>query len=128
MKTTVMLLLTKDSELEDFVAETLLELGGVSHLTHDAGDALETVCGVHDLDLAVIDFEHGAHGMTLLSAISMLREDLPVIVITHDDEKHVEALAYTNGATACFSKPVSTTQLVAAIRKVCGTKVERVLA
>jgi CheY-like chemotaxis protein len=128
MKTTVMLLLTKDSELEDFVAETLLELGGVSHLTHDAGDALETVCGVHDLDLAVIDFEHGAHGMTLLSAISMLREDLPVIVITHDDEKHVEALAYTNGASACFSKPVSTRRLVAAIRKFCGTKVERVLA
>ena len=32
--------------------------------------------------------------MTLLSAISTLREDLPVIVITRDDEKHVEALAY----------------------------------
>jgi DNA-binding response OmpR family regulator len=66
--------------------------------------------------------------MTLLSAISVLREDLPIIVITHDDEKHVEALAYTNGASACFSKPVSTRQLVAAIRKFCGTKVERVLA
>ena len=128
MKTTVMVLLTNDSELEDAVAEALLELGGVSHLTRDAGDALETVCGVHDLDLAIIDFEHGPHGMTLLSAISMLREDLPIIVITHDDEKHVEALAYTNGATACFSKPVSTTQLVAAIREFCGPRVERALA
>ena len=49
--------------------------------------------------------------MTLLSAISTLREDLPVIVITRDDEEHVEALAYTNGATACFSKPAVTTQL-----------------
>jgi CheY-like chemotaxis protein len=128
MKTTVMVLLTNDSELEDAVAEALLELGGVSHLTCDAGHALETVCGVQDLDLAVIDFEHGPHGMTLLSAISTLRGDLPVIVITHDDEKHVEALAYTNGATACFSKPVSTTQLVAAIREFCGPKVERALA
>jgi CheY-like chemotaxis protein len=128
MKTTVMLLLTNDSGLEDAVAEALLELGGVSHLKRDAGDALETVCGVHDLDLAVIDFEHGPHGMTLLSAMSMLREDLPIIVITHDDEKHVEALAYTNGAIACFSKPVSTPQLVAAIHKFCGTKVEPVLA
>jgi CheY-like chemotaxis protein len=123
-----MLLLTNDSELEDSVAEALLELGGVSYLKRDAGDALETVCGVRDLDLAVIDFEHGPHGMKLLSAISMLREDLPIIVITHDDEKHVEALAYTNGAGACFSKPVSTRQLVAAIRKFCGTKVERVFA
>ncbi len=33
MKTTVMLLLTNDNELEDAVAEALLELGGVSHLT-----------------------------------------------------------------------------------------------
>ena len=128
MKTKVMLLLTNDSELEDAVAEALLELGGVSHLTRDAGHALETVSGVHDLDLAIIDFEHGPHGITLLSAISMLRGDLPVIVITHDDEKHVEALAYTNGATACFSKPVSTTRLVAAIREFCGPKVERALA
>jgi Response regulators consisting of a CheY-like receiver domain and a winged-helix DNA-binding domain len=128
MKILMMLLLTNDGELEDSVAEALLELGGVSHLTRDAGDALETVCGVHDLDLAVIDFEHGPHGMTLLSAIRMLREDLPIIVITHDDEKHVEALACANGATACFSKPVSTTQLVAAIREVCGPRVERVFA
>lgn len=123
-----MFLLTNDSELEDAVAEALLELGGVSHLTRDAGDALETVCGVHDLDLAVIDFEHGPHGMTLLRAIGMLREDLPVIVVTHDDEKHVEALAYTNGAAACFSKPVSTTQLAAAIREFCGPRVEQALA
>jgi CheY-like chemotaxis protein len=124
MKTTVMLLLTNDSELEDSVAKALLELGGVSHLTHDAGDALETVCGVHDLDLAVIDFEHGPHGMTLLSAISMLREDLPIIVITHDDVKHVEALAYTNGAATCFSKPVSVTQLASAIRELQRLKPE----
>src|SRR6478609_4912134 len=128
MKTTVMVLLTNDNELEDAVAEALLEVGGVSHLTSDASHALETVCGVPDLDLAIIDFEHGPHGMTLLSAIRMLRGDLPVIVITHDDEKHVEALAYTNGATACFLKPISTTQLVAAIREFCGPRVERALA
>jgi two-component system, NarL family, nitrate/nitrite response regulator NarL len=119
-----MLLLTNDSELEDSVAEALLELGGVSHLTRDAGDALETVCGVHDLDLAVIDFEHGPHGMTLLSAITMLREDLPIIVITRDDDKHVEALAYANGATACFPKPVSVAQLASAIRKLQRLKPE----
>src|SRR5512132_2937941 len=126
MKTTVMLLLTNDSELEDAVAEALLELGGASHLTRDAGDALETVCGVHDLDLAVIDFEHGPHGMTLLSAISALREDMPVIVITRDDEEHVEALAYANGATACFSKQAVATQLANAIRKLSKPRPEQV--
>ena len=106
MKIPVMLLLTNDRELEDSVAEALSELAEVSHLTR-CRQALETVCGVRDLDLAVIDFEHGPHGMTLLSAITVLREDLPIIVITRDDDKHVEALAYANGATACFPKPVS---------------------
>jgi len=125
MKTPVMLLLTNDDALEGLVAKILAEIGGVSHLTRDAGDALETICGVHDLHLAIIDFEHGAHGMTLLNAISTVREDLPVIVITHDDEQHVEALAYANGAGACFPKPVLRTQLAHAIRELCKPRLER---
>lgn len=123
-----MLLLTNDNELEESVADALSEIGGISHLTHDPGDALETVCGIHDLDLAVIDFEHGPHGMTLLSAISTLREDVPVIVITRDDEEHVEALAYANGATACFSKQAVATQLANAIRKLYNSRIEQVFA
>ena len=51
------------------------------------------LCCVNDLDLAIIDFEHGPHGMTPLRALSNLREDLPVVVITRDDEKHVEEVA-----------------------------------
>jgi DNA-binding NarL/FixJ family response regulator len=87
---------------------------------------LEIICGVNDLDLAVIDFEHGPHGMTLLSAISTLREDLPVVVITRDDEKHVEALAYANGATACFSKQAAATQLANAIRELSKPRPQQV--
>jgi CheY-like chemotaxis protein len=128
MKTPVILLLTNDNGLEDLVAQALSEIGAVSHLTRDAGDALEIICGVHDLDLAVIDFEHGPHGMTLLSAISTLREDLPVIVITHDDEKHVEELAYANGATACFSKQAVATELANAIGELCKPMLEQALA
>jgi CheY-like chemotaxis protein len=128
MKTPVMLLLTNDNELEESVADALSEIGGISHLTRAAGDALETICGVDDLDLAIIDFEHGPHGMTLLSAISTLREDLPVIVITRDDEKHVEELAYTNGATACFSKQAVGMQLASAIRQWCKPTIEQAFA
>ena len=72
MNAPVILLLTNDNELEDSVADSLSEIGGVSHLTSDPGDALELICSVNDLDVAVIDFEHGPHGMTLLSAISTL--------------------------------------------------------
>jgi DNA-binding NtrC family response regulator len=128
MKTPVMLLLTNDSELEELVADALSEIGAISHLTRDASNALETICCMEDLDLAIIDFEHGPHGMTLLSAISALREDMPVIVITRDDEQHVEALAYANGATACLSKQAVATQLANAIRQLCKPTVEQAFA
>jgi DNA-binding NarL/FixJ family response regulator len=57
-----------------------------------------------------------------------LREDLPVIVITRDDEEHVEALAYANGATACFSKQAVATQLAKTIRKLSEPRPEQVFA
>jgi DNA-binding response OmpR family regulator len=120
MKTAVVLLLTNDPQLEETVAQTLSENGGVGHLAHDPGDALQLVCGLgRHLDFAIIDFDHGPHGITLLGAINMCREDFPVVVITRDDEKHVEALAYANGATACFTKPVSVAQLADAMRQSC---------
>jgi len=128
MKTTVTLLLTSDNELEELVADVLSKIGAISHLTYDAGDALETICSVNDLDLAIIDFEQGPHGMTLISAISALRDEMPVIVITRDDEQHVEALAYTNGATACLSKQAVKTQLAKTICKLCASKREQVFA
>lgn len=128
MKTPVMLLLTNDNELEESVADALSGIGGISHLTRDASDALEIICGVDDLDLAIIDFEHGPHGITLLRAINTLREDLPVIVITRDDEKHVEALAYANGARACFSKWAVSTQLANAIQELSKARAEQVFA
>ena len=128
MRTPVIVLLTNDNGLEDSVADALLEIGGVSHLTRSAGDALEIICGVHDLDLAVIDFEHGPHGMTLLSAINTLREDLPIIAITRDDEEHVEALAYANGAAACLSKQAVATQLAQTIRELSERIPEQVYA
>ena len=128
MKAPVMLLLTSDNELEEAVADALTEIGGISHLTRDAGDALETICGTNDLDLAIIDFEHGPRGITLLSALGALRADMSVIVITRDDEQHVEALAYTNGATACLSKQAVKTQLADTIRQLCTTRLQQVFA
>jgi DNA-binding NtrC family response regulator len=128
MKTLVTLVLTDDSELEELIADALSEIGAISHLTRDAGDAMDIICGVDDLDLAIIDFEHGPHGMTLLNAIGTLREDLSVIVITRDDEQHVEALAYANGATACFSKQAVATQLEKTIHRLCNSAREPLLA
>ena len=116
----VILLLTHDPELEDSVAEVLLQNGGSSHLARCADDALQIVSGLgRDLDLAVIDFESGPNGLILLSAILACRQDLPVIVVTHDDEKHVEALALATGAKACLLKPVTTGRIAELMNKYC---------
>ena len=128
MKTPVILLLTNDNGLEELVADALSEIGGISHLTRDAGEALEIICGVRGLDVAIVDFEHGPHGMTLLSVVSMLRQNLPVIVITQDDEKHVEELAYANGAAACFSKRAVATLLASTVRELCKPILEHAFA
>ena len=128
MKTRVMLLLTNDNKLEALVADALSRIGAISHLVHDAGEALETISAVNDLDVAIIDFEHAPHGMTLLSAISILREDLPVIAISRDDDVHVEALAYANGATAFLSKRAVPRQLGNTIRELSKSTPEQVFA
>jgi len=128
MKTPLILLLTNDPKVEDSVAQALLEMGGISHLTYNAGEALDIVCGTGgNLDLAVIDCEHGAHGMSLVSAINSRRDDVPMIVITGDGDKCIEALAYANGATACLSKPVSTAQIENAMKRCCRCQNELAL-
>lgn len=119
MKTPVVTLLTNDQNVEECVAQVLLETGGLSHLAHSANEVLDligTTTG-QDPDLAVIDCEHGPHGLTLVGAIRRRREAFPVIVLTGPGEKYIEALAYANGATVCLSKPVSATQLAAAMKQ-----------
>jgi CheY-like chemotaxis protein len=116
MKTPVILLLTDDARLEDCVAQAVLQIGGLSHLADNAGDALQMVRGIgRDLDLAVVDLEQDPYAMALLGAIQMCRADFPVIVVTHTNAKLVEALAYANGAVACLHKPINATELAAAI-------------
>jgi CheY-like chemotaxis protein len=128
MKTPLMLLITNDDGLKDLVAEALSEMGGVSHRTRDPGDALEAVCGAQDLDVVLIDIDQGAHVITRLNAIKTCRQDLPVIAITRDNDKHLEALAYANGAAACFPKPISAVRLATAICKLRRLSSELVAA
>lgn len=128
MKTPITLLLTSDNQLEELVTEALSQFGFISHVTHDADDAMATISSLDDLDTVIVDFEHGPQGMTLLRAIRALRENTPVVVITSNDEEHVEALAYANGATVCMSKHVVPSQLASTARQLCDSKPKQVFA
>ena len=120
MKAPVIVLLTIDAALENIVADALLATGGISYFARNAGEALKIVCGTgRDLDLALIDLEHGPHGINLLKAIDACRKDFPVIVIMEEDQEHVEPLARANGAVECFSKPVAPEQLAEVFQRCC---------
>jgi len=118
MKRRATLLLTIDKSLEKMVNEVLLRHGHETRIAHGVDDALDLVCRVPNLHLAIIDFGAGPHGMTLLRSISALRQDVPIIVITDQDQKHIEALAYANGATAGIHKPLLRSQLADTVHEI----------
>ena len=94
MKTPHVLLLTGDSQLQTAVAEALSEIGGRSCVARDVDEAVADVCGgVSQIDAAIIDFQHGAYGLTLLSALKACQPRLPVIAVVQHDDKQIQALA-----------------------------------
>lgn len=119
MKTPHVLLLTGDSQLQTAVTEALSEIGGRSCVARDVDEAVADVCGeVPQIDAAIIDFQHGAHGLTLLSALKACQPRLPVIAIVQHDERQIQALAYALGATACLCSGFSKNALVSAIQQI----------
>ena len=123
MKTPHVLLLTGDSQLQTAVAEALSEIGGLSCLARDVDEALAEVCGgVSQIDAAIIDFQHGAHGLTLLSALKACQPHLPVIAVVEHGDRQIQALAYAMGATACLCRGFSKYALVSAIQQVSEIK------
>jgi DNA-binding NtrC family response regulator len=117
------LLFTRDAILDQYTAQALLDTGAVVYAVHNTNDALQIVCKRGDeLDFAIIDFEDGCHGMTLLKAINACRKELPILVVTHGDSEHAAALAYANGAAACLARPFSPWTLAETIKQCCGTE------
>lgn len=64
-------MLTSDRELRALVSEAIAEIGAVADVASDVGDALEKICGrIRQIDVVLIDFQHAAHGMALLNAVT----------------------------------------------------------
>jgi CheY-like chemotaxis protein len=105
MKRPQVFLVTSDRERRASLSEVVTELG--ADVARNV-DTLDKVCGrIRQFDLAVIDFQHAAHGMTLLNALKSCRPGLPVIALIEHGEKQIEALAYATGATRCLPKPLT---------------------
>ena len=117
------LLLTSDPEFEKIMQKALHGEGTTILLSHSITDALQTVCSRgRELDIAVIDFTEGCHGMTLLRALKACRVDLPIIVVTSSDFYHAAELAYANGVKGCLAKPVDETELKLVVEELQSLK------
>ena len=125
MKSNLVLLLTEDIDIEEQSAEAARKAGASLFFAQDVGEGIRIVCGRGgEIDLVIIDLDHGCDGMILLSALSTLRDDLPIVVIASTDMDHAAALAYAFGAAACLAKPINAIELEIVFCALVETKLQ----
>ena len=123
MKSDFVLVLTHDHELEKESTIAAAAIGARLLVAQTVSEALQIVCERgRELQLVVTDFDNGLRGITLLSALSMLRKQLPIVAVTSTDRDDAAALAYANGAAACLTKPINAAEIEIAIRALSQPK------
>jgi CheY-like chemotaxis protein len=129
MKQLLGLIFTRDAYFAQSACEALVGTGATSLIAQDVRDALQIVCQRgRELDFALMDFDDGSHGMTLLSAVHTCYQQLPILVTTSKDTEHATAVAYANGARACFNKPLPAATLANAIADLHAPHDEQIAA
>jgi DNA-binding response OmpR family regulator len=119
MKRRLLLLYTRDPKFDRVLTEALWGTDAVVLIARSVGDALEVVSSRgRELDVAILDFNDGCRGMTLLSAVHTCCEKLPTLVVTSKDSEHASAVAYANGARVWLNKPLPAALLANAISEV----------
>jgi DNA-binding response OmpR family regulator len=125
----IILLFTCDLIFDQMVSEALLTTGAIVLTARNVAQALQLVSHRgRELSLALMDFNGGCRGMTLLSAVHTCFEDLPILVTTEEDAEHATAVAYANGARRCLTKPRHASMLAAAIADLHVTRYQPVAA
>ena len=116
MKSRLVLLYTRDRSFDRLLSEALIGTGAIVLIARSVGDALQVVASRgRELTFAVLDFNDGRRGMTLLSAIHACHQQLPTLVVTAKESKDANVVAYANGARVCLNKPLPSARLADAI-------------
>jgi DNA-binding response OmpR family regulator len=116
MKEPLILLFTRDGDFAQSVREAVSETGATVLVARDVRDGLQIVWQRgRELDFALMDFDDGCRGRTLLSAVHNCYEQLPIVVTTSEEAEHAISLAYANGARTCLKKPLSAAGFAEAI-------------
>src|SRR5258705_5584972 len=121
MKPRIVLLYTCDQNFDRVLTEALYGTGTIILIARSVSDALQIVCRRgSELDFAMIDFNDGCRGMTLVSALHTCHQQLSILVTTSADAEHSTAVAYANGARACLNKPLQAPMLANVIAGLKG--------
>jgi DNA-binding response OmpR family regulator len=75
-----------------------------------------------ELDLAIMDFNQGFRGMTVLNALNGCDDTLPTLGLSWEGEDGAGAVAFAKSARVCLSKPFSSAILAKAIAILCPTR------
>jgi DNA-binding response OmpR family regulator len=119
MKRRLVLLYTRDPNFDRVLTEALWGTDAIVLIARSVGDALQVVSSRgRELDFAILDFNDGCRGMTLLSAVHTCCEKLPTLVVTSKDSEHASAVAHANGARIWLNKPLPPALLANAISEV----------
>jgi CheY-like chemotaxis protein len=122
MKRRLVLLYAPDPNFDRVLSEALWGTGAIVLIARSVGDALQVVSSRgRELDFAILDFNDGCRGMTLLSAVHTCFEKLPTLVVTSKDSEHASAVAYANGARVWLNKPLPAVLLANAISEVMAS-------
>jgi DNA-binding NtrC family response regulator len=125
MKPSVILLFTRDRSFDQVVTNALCETTAVVLIARNVADALQIVCQRgRELACALMDFDEGCRGMTLLSAVHTCYPRLPILVTTWKDANHVNAVVYANGARVCFNKPMPAAHLTNVVTDLQQTRAQ----
>jgi len=115
-KSPLILLFTRDGDFAQSVREAVSDTGATVLIARDVRDGLQIVWRRgRELDFALMDFDDGCRGRTLLSAVHNCYEQLPIVVTTSEEAEHAISLAYANGARTCLKKPLSAAGFAEAI-------------
>src|SRR6266513_1231610 len=89
MKSPLILLFTRDGDFAQSVREAVSETGATVLVARDVRDGLQIVWQRgRELDFALMDFDDGCRGRTLLSAVHNCYERLHIVVTTSEKAEH----------------------------------------
>ena len=129
MKPRLVLLYTRDRNFDRVLKEALLGTRAVVLIARSL-DAVRKIVfrRGRELDLAVLDFNQGFRGMTVLNALDRRHDKLPTLAMSSEGEDRAGARAFAKNARVCLSKPFSSAILAKAIANLYPTQTELAVA